>query len=218
MALMPPFAPIVILIFLGSILSGMLAAAVLVYGVALKQPAVRRWAAIAIAVIPAGYATLLLGASLTSQERVLDLGAKKYFCEIDCHLAYSVERVEQATTLGSERARGTFYVVTLRTWFDESTISPRRPRDAPLTPDPREIYVEDATGRRFPPSDARSGIPSTPVTQALIPGESYVTQLVFDLPAGVKEPRLFVGDADPVSALLIGHERSPLHRKIWFRI
>ncbi len=70
MAFVPQFAPIVVLIFLGSILSGMLAAAVFVYGVARKQPAVR-WAAIAIATIPAGYATLLFGASLTSQERVL---------------------------------------------------------------------------------------------------------------------------------------------------
>jgi hypothetical protein len=224
MALMPPFAPIVILIFLGSILSGMLAAAVLVYGVALKQPAVRRWAAIAIAVIPAGYATLLLGASLTSQDRVLAAGAKKYFCEIDCHLAYSVDRIEQAAALGSERPAGAFYVIALKTWFDESTISPRRPKDALLTPNPRRIYVEDASGRRFPPSDAglraleATGVKSTPISQALIPGESYVTELVFDLPAGVREPRLFVGDDDPVSSLLIGHEQSPLHRKIWFRI
>jgi hypothetical protein len=58
MALMPQFAPIVVLLFLGSVLAGL-----------------------ALLAIPAGYATLLFGASLTSQERVLSLGAKKCFCE-----------------------------------------------------------------------------------------------------------------------------------------
>jgi len=219
MVLMPQYAPIVVLLFLGTILSGMLAAAVFAFGLALKKPAVRRWAGIALLAIPAGYATLLFGASLTSQERVLSLGAKKYFCEIDCHLAYSVERVERKKLLG-----GTFTVVTLKTWFDESTISPMRPRDASLAPDPRQVYVVDAAGRRFErsPSGERAledaGIPSTPLTRSLIPGQSYLTELAFDLPEDVSEPRLFVGDADPMNSFLIGHELSPFHRKIWFHI
>ena len=48
--------------------------------------------------------------------------------------------------------------------------------------------------------------------------ESYITEVVFDLPSDIREPRLYVGDADPVCSFLIGHEESPLHRKIWFRI
>jgi len=219
MVLMPQYAPIVVLLFLGSILAGMLAAAVFVYGLARKQAALRLWAGIALLAIPAGYATLLLGASLTSRERVLSAGEKKYFCEIDCHLAYSVERVERKKLLG-----GTFTVVTLKTWFDESTISPMRPRDASLAPDPRQVYVADAAGRRFErsPSGERAledaGIPSTPLSRSLIPGQSYLTELVFDLPDDVSEPRLFVGDADPMNSFLIGHELSPFHRKIWFHI
>ncbi len=228
MALMPEFAPIVVLLFLGTVLAGILAAAVFAYGLALKKPAVRRWAGLAVLAIAAGYATLLFGASLTSQERVLSAGEKKYFCEIDCHLAYSVERVAEAKALGKpehpERAAGTFYVITLKTWFDESTISPMRPKEAPLHPNPRRVYIQDALGRRFTPSLAgqraleESGGVSTPLSRPLIPGESYLTELVFDLPSGVREPRLFVGDADPVSSFLIGHEQSPLHRKTWFRI
>jgi len=224
MALMPKFAPIVVLLFLGSVLAGMLASAVFVYGLAMKKPAVRRWAVLALLAIPAGYATLLFGASLTSQERVLTPGGKKYFCEIDCHLAYSVDKVEQARALGSERPAGIFYVIRLKTWFDENTISPMRPKEALLYPNPRMVYVQDALGRRFDPSPAgqraleERGVVSTPLSRPLIPGQSYVTELVFDLPSDIKEPRLFVGDADPVSSLLIGHEQSPLHRKIWFRI
>jgi len=228
MALMPQYAPIVVLLFLGSILAGMLAAAVFIYGLARKQATVRLWAGIALLAIPAGYATLLLGASLTSQDRILGAGEKKYFCEIDCHLAYSVERVSTSKTLGNparpERAAGTFYVISLKTWFDESTISPMRPRDASLAPDPRQVYVVDAAGRRFErsPSGERAledaGIPSTPLSRSLIPGQSYITELVFDLPEDVSAPRLFVGDADPMNSFLIGHELSPLHRKIWFRL
>ena len=228
MAFMPQYAPIVVLLFLGSVLASMLAAAVFVYGAVRRQPAVRRWAAIGLVAVLGGYATLLFGASLTSGDRVLGPGGKKYFCEIDCHLAYSVERVEKAKVLGKPphqaNAAGIFTVVTLKTWFDESTISPHRPREAPLYPNPRQVYVEDASGRRYEPSSAgqsaleATGRQSTPLSRPLIPGESYTTELVFDLPPDASEPRLYVGDADPVSSVLIGHEESPFHRKIWFRI
>ena len=228
MAFMPQFAPFVVLAFLGAVLAGMLASAVLVYGAVRRQPAVRRWAAVALVAIPLGYAALVFGASLTSREVILPHGGKKYFCEIDCHLAYSVERVTREKTIGTPprdaRATGEFHVISLKTWFDESTISTMRPKEAPLYPNPRQVYIVDSSGRRYNPSEAgqraleETGVKSTPLSRPLIPGESYVTALVFDLPSDIREPRLYVGDADPVSSILIGHEESPLHRKIWFRI
>ncbi len=228
MALMPQFAPFVALAFLGSILAGMLAAAVFIYGLVRRQRAVRLWAGLILIAIPLGYATLLFGASLISEDTVLPRGGKKYFCEIDCHLAYSVERVTRLKTLGlppnEARASGEFYRMSLRTWFDETTISEHRPRNVPLYPNPRQVYIVDASGRRYWPSEEgqraleESGVKSTALSQPLIPGESYITELVFDLPTGVREPKLYVGDSDPMSAILIGHEESPLHRKIWFRI
>ena len=49
------------------------------------------------------------------------------------------------------------------------------------------------------------------------PGESYTTDLVFDVPSEVTNPRLYITIADALPApLLIGHERSPLHKKILF--
>src|SRR5258705_13493700 len=226
MVLMPKFAPIVVLLFLGSIMAGMVAAATYVYAMARGQPAVKRWALIGILTIAAGYATLLFGASLTSREKVLTEGGKKYFCEIDCHLAYSIDRVRTAKTLGEPahpaRADGTYYVIALKTWFDENTISPMRPKEAPLYPNPRHVYIQDVSARRYPPSEPgqralkSAGVASTPLSRPLIPGQSYITQLVFDLPDDVRAPRLYVGDADPVSSFLIGHEESPLHRKIFF--
>jgi hypothetical protein len=66
-------------------------------------------------------------------------------------------------------------------------ISKRRPLDAPLYPNPRRVYIEDSSGRRFELSSAgehaveEMGWESTPLSKPLIPGQSYITQLAFDL-------------------------------------
>jgi hypothetical protein len=224
MAFMPPFAPIVVLAFLGSAALVALLGAVLLYGLIARRATAARLAALGVVLVVLGYAGLLLGDSIWMPERTLLPGRWKYFCEIDCHLAYSVARVETADELGptasSVRARGRFVVVTLRTWFDEGTISPRR-GDSPLEPNPRVVFLEDATRGRWYPSAAgaaaltASGRASTPLTRPLRPGESYETLLAFDMPRGSEAKRLFVGDAPGIEFLLIGHENSPLHRKVY---
>lgn len=223
----PPNAPLVVLAFLalGGVLVvtalGLLVAAVL------RQTKLLRWTAAFGVLATVAYATLLLADSAFSRERTLVPGERKYFCEIDCHLAYSVEGVDTEPAVGppleAVRAQGRWHVVRLRTWFDPSTISPRR-GDSPLYPNPRVVYVRDRTGRRYDPSPraqqalATAGRSSVPLTTPLRPGESYETLLAFDLPLDVQEPRLYLGDDDPISFLLIGHEQSPFHRKVWFRI
>ena len=93
---------------------------------------------------------MLLTASATSHEWSLAPGEEKYFCEIDCHLAYSVAGVEQMKTIAGgetkQTAAGTLYLVTVRTRFDEHTISPHR-GDGPLFPSPREVKLVDDQGR-----------------------------------------------------------------------
>jgi hypothetical protein len=174
------------------------------------------------------YAAVLLGFSLLSKERVLAVGETKYFCELDCHLAYSVESVLAAPTLGAGehavQASGTFYVVKLRTLFDAETTSSRRAADMPLRPNLRWAVVVDEQGRRYATSLAgmqaltEPAGQNVPLTQALIPGESYQTTLVFDLPADARHPRLLLTDPLPVNWFLIGHENSFLHKKVFFRL
>jgi hypothetical protein len=53
-------------------------------------------------VLLSGYLTVLLGVSLTSHEKLLAPGERKYFCEVDCHIAYSVVSVEETSALGDE--------------------------------------------------------------------------------------------------------------------
>jgi hypothetical protein len=227
MEYVPPFAPLVVLAFLA--LGGSLAitALALLAAAIFRKARLIPWIVGFGAVVTVGYAGVLLADSAVSRERILVPGEKKYFCEIDCHIAYSVEGVETEPTVGPPleplRARGRWHVVRLRTWFDPSTTSPYR-GDAPLTPNPRVAYVRDRDGKRYEPSPraqqalASAGRPSTPLTQPLRPGESYETLLAFDLPPDVREPRLYLGEDDAVNFLLIGHEQSPFHRKVWFRI
>lgn len=125
-----------------------------------------RWklSLLGLALVSAVYFGLVLAFSLASEGRVLARGEEKYFCEVDCHLAYSVAGVRRAKTLGAgaERAtaRGEFLIVTLRARFDETTISPRR-GDKPLRPNPRRAAVRDAEGNSYAPSEeGRRGAPA----------------------------------------------------------
>jgi len=228
MAFVPPLAPLVVLAFLGTAALLAVAAVAFLYAVIAKKRRLILAVLLGVAALLVIYGGSLLAASALSRERVLFPGEKKYFCEIDCHLAYSLVGVEVARELGTPphlaRPAGRFLVVTLRTWFDESTISPRRPKDATLYPNPRVIYIQDAQGRRYEPSIsgesalAATGRASTPITQPLRPGDSYTTCFVFDLPEDARDPRLFLGDAPGVEFLLIGHEMSPWHRRVWFAL
>ena len=173
------------------------------------------------------YLATLLVFSFASREHILERDDEKYFCEIDCHLAYSLVDVVKMAELGPpparQHARGSFYVATVKTRFDEKTISPHRGK-GPLTPNPRAVWVIDDAGRRYgiSPEGQRAlelaGAKSTPFTQPLRPGESYTTTMVFDLPSDVVNPRLLITESDSVTRLLIGHENSFFHKKAGFRL
>jgi hypothetical protein len=227
-ARMPELAPFVVVAFLGT--ACLLFAAVVGGAIALAfhKPRIARWIGAGGLLAATGYAALLLGFSFLSRERTLKPGEKKYFCEIDCHLAYSVVGASAAKALGRPpqlvAASGTFQIVTVRTWFDETTIASFRGY-APLKPNPRMAYLVDTAGRRsaFSPGGQKAWEdehgPTTPLTKELRPGESYDTTLVFDLPDRAANLRLFLGD-DPlgVESVLIGHENSPMHGKIYFAL
>jgi hypothetical protein len=216
-------APISVLAFLGTgAVLACLAIAFVVLAAARNWFAAKRVAAIGGA-LGAGYLAVLAGMSLASRTQVVQPGDAKYFCEIDCHLAYSVVGARRVDALGSARPRGAFEVVTLKVWFDPGTTSSHR-GDAPLTPNPRFVRLVDARGAKIGPSpEGTAGLASTqgaqtPLTTALRPGESYTTSLVFDVPRGDRADRLLLTEDDPVTALLIGHENSLLHPKVVFRL
>jgi hypothetical protein len=214
-AFVPPLAPLVALAFL--VAGSLLVCAAVGAGVALAARRSRLAKLLGGAGLAVGtvYATLLAAASVFSHDRTLGPGERKYFCEMDCHLAYDVASAEALDA--GRRA------VTVRTWFDPKTIARWR-GDGPLAPGPRTLYLLDEAGRRYDPSpeatraweSAHGG--STPLEQALRPGESYTTTLVFELPPGTSAPRLFVGDPPGIERALIGHENSPMHGKTYLSV
>lgn len=226
-AFTPHFAPIVVLLFLGTIFVLGISLLVLFYGAVRRSAFFARLGAGAAITIAAGYFLLLSGVSLASSEQTLPPDGWKYFCEIDCHLAYSLVNAQTAAALGPElqqtSAHGKFIILRVKTWFDEHTISPQR-GNGPLKPNRRRAFLVDDTGRTYEPSPegqfalARSGDSSTAMAQPLRPGESYTTDLVFDLPRNTRGLRLLLIEDDPETRFVIGHENSLLHKKIYFDV
>ena len=145
--------------------------------------------------------------SAGSRETVLAHGQEKYFCEIDCHLAYSV--------VDAKPQPDGHLVITLRTRFDETTTSPNRPKDAPLTPSPREVRLVDSTGHEYAPV-ATTG---TPLLTPLKPADSYTTQLEFNIPKESSGLRLLINTTPQwPDKLVIGDENSWLHKKTYLSL
>ncbi len=226
-AFMPHFAPVVVLLFLGTVFLIGIGFLAMFYGAVRRSAFLAKLGAGVVALIAAGYFLLLGGVSLASSEETLPPDGRKYFCEIDCHLAYSVVAAQTAATLGPElqqtAAHGRFVILRVKTWFDASTISARR-GNGPLTPNARRVQLVDDTGRSYDPSSegqfafARSGNSSTAMTQPLRPGESYTTDVVFDVPRNARGLRLLITEEDPETRFVIGHENSLLHKKIYFAV
>lgn len=172
------------------------------------------------------YTALLLGASLSSHERVLGRGGIKRFCGfyLDCHMGAAVLDVERTDVLGvppnEVRAAGEFYVVTVLITNDA--------RVAPLSLTDPTATVVDAAGRRYSRSIlgehalAAAVGPAIPLNTPVLGDSHFTTPLVFDLPRYVVEPRLLVTDtpglAGAVEGVLIGDEDSVLHKRTYFAL
>lgn len=158
---------------------------------------VARNAGIAAGLVAGGYLILLVGAGLAAGETTLAPGAPKYICELDCHFAYTV--------LGVERD-GRTAKIQVQVGFDRATISEGRDPAAPLTPGGRSVRLRDAQGREYKPVAAGD------LMRALRPGESYTTDVVFDIDPAASGLILYITDADPAKKVMIGSDNGPFRR------
>lgn len=206
-----------VLLFLGTCFVMLLAGLFVLYGLIVRKFGRVLIALVGMFMVLGLYLGLMLLFSLASTEKVLARGEEKHFCEIDCHLAYSVVDVRKAKTLGGPpdqaTAKGDYYVVTVKTRFDETTIAPWRGNGL-LTPNKRVVMISDDQERRYGLSRERG----TPLTTPLRPGESYTTELVFDLPSDARNPILSIREELIPALFIIGHENSFWHKQTKFRL
>ena len=198
-------APFSVLGFLTA-MAGLLLAVIVVLGsIFAGHPTIAKAVGVSAVAGVALYGGMLLGYSTRSKDVLLNAGQEKFFCEIDCHIGYTITDV---------RREGAQVSVALRTHFEEHTTAPWR-GDAPLSPGGRMVELIDASGRVYPAH--QTGGPK--LTTPLRPGESYVSEFTFVLPADARDLRLLVAtDASFPERVLIGNENSFLHHKVLFRL
>jgi hypothetical protein len=197
--------PFTVLLFVGAVLTAFALAAIYAFARITKRERLARISSRALLGGVGLYLVFILAGSLTSRSRVLAPGEEKHICEIDCHLAYSVAAAK-AESVGGGLVR---HVVTVKVRFDEETISARRSRTAPLSPNKRYVALIDDAGHEY------SGSPDG-LMRPLIPGESYTTDIAFEVPQKATGLRLVLRNADLETRLIVGHENSILHRSVWF--
>ena len=205
-------APLAAFALLGAAFLVFVAAIVLIQSLIVRKLARARIVLMVMCAIVALYGSALLIFSFTSHYKLLVRGQEKHFCELDCHLAYSIFSVTQPPTAAPEN--GTYpVVVTIKTHFDATTIGPSRGNGL-LTPNSRMLTLYDDRGNRYRPA-SQTG---TPLTTALRPGESYTTDLAFNLPSGARPVKLLINEGEWITYFVIGHENSPLHKKTEFQL
>jgi hypothetical protein len=175
-------APVGALAFLGTCFVLVVLGLVLAYSVLRKKSTVMKFALTGTALVVGFYAVCLFVFAFASTEKVLARGEEKHFCEIDCHLAYSVTDVRDTKTLGDApnqlTAAGIFRVITIKTRFDETTTSLNRGNGL-LYPNSRVVTVRDENGNSYSPSTEAHGVleksqaAGTAMTIPLRPGENY---------------------------------------------
>lgn len=200
-----------VLVFLG----GLCLLGLLLLGTVWSQwkgrPVLKRRLLLTIGAGGACYAIALVGAGLVSRPVTLAAGQEKYFCEIDCHLAYRVTALHSLSRAASTPS-GRLWAVQLNARFDPATMGAGRSPVAPVWPAPRRANLIDGAGHRYPL--LLEGSDTAGLVQPLRPGESVAATLLFELPAGVEPTGLVLTDDLMVSRLLIGHERSPFHAPV----
>ena len=190
------------LIFIGGV--------VLVQSLIVRKLRRARFVVLAMVAIVALYGSAVVAFSFVSHNNLIARGQEKHFCELDCHLAYSIVNV---ASIGPSVDGRQPVTVTLKTRFDETTISSARGNGL-LYPNPRALTLYDDRGNRYEPQSENG----TSFTTPLRPGESYTTDVVFSLPAGAKPARLLVNEGDWITHIVIGHENSPFHKKTEFQL
>lgn len=165
-----------------------------------------------------GYVILLFVASFFSEEKNLGLNEPKEFCGfyLDCHLHTAVSEIRRTRSIGDKTANGEFYIVKIKVFSDakQATLG-LVSVDAKVIDEQKREYRRDLEAEKNlgeqPPFDKR-----------ISPVESFEKEIVFNLPADAKNPRLDIKEGfaidRAIELILIGDEDSLFHKRIRFNL
>lgn len=201
---------------------GLFLAIILLFAAAImKLGWLAKFVAAAVVVWFVFYAVMLLGFSLASTEKVLAAGEAKEYCGfyLDCHMHTTVTSVRTARTIGDLAARGEFYIVNVKVFSDA-----RNPSIALRLLEPK-LLVIDGTNRAYVRYEAAEKLlPSADADlgRDIRSRETIEKEIVFDLPADVKDLRLDItegyGIDHVIEAVLVDDEDSVFHKRNYFDI
>lgn len=198
----------------GLIVAGVL----LVIALIAKKTWLRNFVFGGVAVWVVFYAVMLIGFSIFSKERKLAFNEAKAYCGfyLDCHMHTAVTGVRTAKTLGDRTANGEFYIVRVKVFSNakQATLG-LLTVNAQVFDDQNHAYQRDTT------AEAKFG-EQPPFEKQISPVESFEKEIVFDLPADVKNPRLDLregyGIDHAIEYVLVDDEDSILHRRSFFKL
>lgn len=206
---------------MGVLLMAMTIGGVLVAGVLLAVSVVtrktwlRNFVLGGVAIWFAFYFAMLIGFSLRSEERELGLNEPKEFCGfyLDCHMHTAVTDVRRVKTIGNKTANGEFYIVKVKVFSNA--------KQATLGLAAVDAHVVDADMQTYArETQAEALLPSQPDFERRIsPTENFEKEIVFDLPAQVRNPRLDIRDGrSVVETFLVDDEDSVFHKRAYFKL
>ena len=164
------------------------------------------------------YVIIFLTSSIFSVEKTLARNEPKNYCGFyfDCHLHTSVEDVRKTTKLGDRTANGEFYIVKVKVFSDAKRES--------LGLIGTQAKVFDEQKREFRrDTEAEKFLGAQPEFEKRIaPTETFTKEIVFDIPADAKNPRLDLNDGygidNYIEAVLVDDEDSFWHKRNYFKL
>lgn len=207
-----------VLLMLMTIGGLIVAAILLVLSIASKKAWLASFVFGGIVIWFAFYFSMLFGYSYTSAEKDLAINEPKKFCGfyLDCHMHAVVKDVRRVKKIGNKVATGEFNIVTVEIFSDAAK--------ATLSLSTVDAHVIDSAGQTYNRDmKAEAELEPQPEFERKVgPEESFVKEIVFDLPTSVENPRLDLregfGIDHVIEVFLVGDEDSVLHEKTYFKL
>jgi hypothetical protein len=186
-----------------------------------KKAWLTRFTVAGIAVWFVFYTAMLLGFALNSTEKVLAAGEAKEYCGfyLDCHMHTAVTGVRTAKTIGDKTANGTFFIANVKVFSDA-----RNPAIAfrLIEPKARVVLANGDKLTRDTAAEALLPTASIDLGQDIKGRQTIEKEIVFDVPADAKNPKLLVtegyGIDKTIEHVLVGDEDSIFHAQTFFEL